>query len=148
MRIFYEKIFKYYFCYKCISSYVLWWSKKVEATSTEIENIIKENALFESYSTVSTNFNIYITCSIKVSGEGLNQTININNISGYEVIYDLRSDDNLYIYNKNIEKSSDLLTGEIKYDDVSETVKNPFTYETIIDYIDRYANETIINYYT
>ncbi|MBO8427913.1 MAG: hypothetical protein IAC58_05180 [Firmicutes bacterium] len=41
-------------------------SKKVEATSTEIENIIKENALFESYSTVSTNFNIDITCSIKL----------------------------------------------------------------------------------
>ena len=37
------------------------------------------------------------------------------------MIYDLRSDDNLYIYNKNIEKSSDLLTGEIKYDDVSES---------------------------
>lgn len=64
------------------------------------------------------------------------------------MIYDLRNDVNLYIYNKNIKKSSDLLTGEVEYDDVSETVKNTFTYETIIDYIDRYANETIINYYT
>ena len=64
------------------------------------------------------------------------------------MIYDLRNDVNLYIYNKNIEKSSDPLTCEVKYDDVSETVQNTFTYETIIDYIDCYANETIINYYT